>query len=411
MPKKKPMSASREPVEAVTPVVIDDAPERNAYYDRVARRYRTAQYLTLFLVVAVILTAFVTGSDSITYANFVYLLRDFDTVLSAGGDTVNRIRYSAADERQYLCYRNGLALVNRAGVELYNASGRRTLDDTPGFSDPRAAASAQYMLVWDAGHTSYALYNSLARIYTGELDFPISAGAISDSGMYAVVTKSREYTSAVLLYGKNNRLKNRFLKDEYVIDVAIADDGERVALASVKSADGAYLTELLLAEPGKDTALATVELGGMFPLAVRFFDDNRVALLCDGAICFYSAQGEALGRFTFTDAAPSRFALDGELAALVFPNNVMGTESRVLCFDGNGQTVDDAVFAGRAEAVALGHDGLYLLTENDLYHRAEGKTASLDYSGSGKALLTSGDGVLLCTAAAAYRYDADDFAD
>ncbi len=408
MPKPTPT-----PTEPIERVVLDDTPERNAYYDRVARGYRTAQYLTLFLLIAAILFGFVTGSDSITYANFVYLLRDFDTVLSAGGDTVARIRYSAADDRQYLCYRNGLALVNRSGVEVYNASGRRTLSDTPGFSDPRAAASEQYMLVWDQGDCSYALYNSLARIYSGELEFPISGGAISDSGMYAVVTKSREYTSAVLLYGKNNRLKNRFLKDEYVIDVAISDDGERVALASVKSVDGAYLAEFLLAEPGEDEAIAVLEVAGAFPMAVRFFDGNRFAVLCDTAIYFYSADGESLGQYVFTDDAPSRFALDGETAALVFPNNVMGTESRVLCFDATGAVIDETVLDGRAEALALAGEDLYLLTEHSLYRMAlsHGESAGLDYSGGGKALLPCDGGVLVCTASSAYRYTARDFTD
>lgn len=406
----KPQNRSVQPPQPVA--AVDGAPPRNAYYDKVAAGYRTAQYLTLFLLVVVILAGFVMGSGSITYANFVYLLRDFDTIISAsGGETVPSIHYGAADARQYLVYRNGLTLVDQSGVEVYNSAGKRTLDDDPAFDDPRAAASAQYMLVYDLGGESYALYNSLTRIYTGTLDFPISGGAISDSGMYAIVTGTREYTSAVLLYSRNNKLKNRFLKDKYVIDVAISDDGERVAIVSVESVNGAYNAEFQVSIPGKDTALATLEVSGVFPMAVRFFDDNRFAVLCDSAIYFYSADGESLGSYAFTDDAPSRFALDGETAALVFPNNVMGTESRVLRFDASGELIDEAVLDGRAQEVALTDDALYLLTEHWLHRLsfAHGDTASLDYAGGGKALLPTDDGVLLCTASTAYRYDAERF--
>ncbi len=391
---------------------VDDAPARNPYYDKVASGYRTAQYLTLFLLVVVILAGFIMGSESVTYANLIYLLRDFDTVLSAsGGETVPMIRYSADDDRQYLAYRDGLTLVDQAGVEMFNSAGRRTLSDDPAFADPRAAASDQYMLVYDLGGESYALYNSLARIYTGTLDFPISGGAVSDSGMYAVVTGTREYTSAVLLYSRNNKLKNRFLKDKYVIDVAISDDGERIAIVSVESVNGAYLAEFQVSQPGKDTALATLEVAGVFPLAVRFFADNSFAVLCDSAIYFYNADGGSLGSYAFADDAPSRFALDGETAALVFPNNVMGTESRVLCFDSSGSRTDETVFDGRPEAVALTEDALYLLTEHRLHRLSfsHGDTASLDYAGGGKALLPVKDGVLLCTASTAYRYAAEQF--
>lgn len=77
-----------------------------------------------------------------------------------------------------------------------------------------------------------------------------------------MITKTREYTSAVLLYGKNNKLKNRYLKDQYVLDVAISSDGERIAMVSVKSSDGAYLAEFQLCRPGEDSAIATVSLPG-----------------------------------------------------------------------------------------------------------------------------------------------------
>ena len=406
----KPQNPAQVPVEPIR--AVDGAPERNVYYDKVAAGYRTAQYLTCFLLVVVSLAGLMTGSESVTYANFVYLLRDFDTVLSAsGGEAAPTIRYSADDDRQYLLYRGNLALVDRSGVEVYNSAGRRTLADDPAFSDPRAAASEQYMLVYDLGGKSYALYNSLARIYTGTLDFPISGGAVSDSGMYAVVTGTREYTSAVLLYSRNNKLKNRFLKDKYVIDVAISDDGDRVAIVSAESVDGAYCAEFQVSVPGRDTALATLNMPGVFPLAVRFFDNNCFAVLCDHAIYFYSADGEEKGSYRFVDEAPSRFVLDGETAVLVFPNNVMGTESRVLCFDCTGTQVDEAVFEGRPEQAVLSSDALYLLTEHRLHRLSlsHGDTAGIDYAGGGKALLAVDDGVLLCTASAAYRYPVGQF--
>ena len=297
-------------------------------------------------------------------------------------------------------------------VEIYNRAGTRTLSDDPGFDDPRAAASAQYMLVYDLGGETYALYNSLARIYTETLDYAISGGAISDSGLYAVVTKDRRYTSAVLLYGKNNKLKNRYLKEKYVIDVAISDDGDRIAIVSVSSSDGAYSAEFQLSAPGEDSAIATLTMPGVFPLAVRFYTDNSFAVLCDSAIYFYRDDGEALGNYAFADEGPSRFMLDGDTAALVFPNNVMDTESRVLLFNQSGELYREEVLDGRAQEIALGEDAFYLLTEHRLHRLPLSGThavESLDYAGGGKALLPTENGVYLCTASTAYRYDAERF--
>ncbi len=393
-----------------SPAEVDRTPPRNAYYDKAAALCRTAKYLTLFVLIVVILGGFFMGSGSVTYANFVYLLRDFDTILGSGGETVPSIRYGAADDRQYLVYRDGLALVGSSGVEVYNGAGKRTLDEKTGYAAPHADASAQYMLLYDMGGTEYALYNSLTQIHTEKLDYPISGGTISDSGMYAVVTRTREYTSAVLLYGKNFKLKNRYLKDKYVLDVAISDDGRRIAIVSVETKDGAYLAEFQLCAPGEESAIATFSVPGAFPMSVRFFDDNSFAVLCDTALYFYGADGEARGVYPFTDQTPSRFVLDGSTAALVFAANVVGTESRISLFSPLGELIREVSCSGKAQGLALAGDTVYLMTEQYLYRLpADGHAERLNYAGGGKALLAVGDDVLLCGASTAYRYSPNRF--
>lgn len=227
-----------------------------------------------------------------------------------------------------------------------------------------------------------------------------------------MITKTREYTSAVLLYGKNNKLKNRYLKDQYVLDVAISSDGERIAMVSVKSSDGAYLAEFQLCRPGEDSAIATLSLPGVFPQAVRFFADNSWVVLCSDVIYFYGADGEARGKVAFEGELPSRFALENDRAALVFPVNVVGTESRVVIYDSSGGVQLDCTLDGKAQELAISDGFLYLLTERCLWQvSADGTACSLNVDGGGKALLPTGDGVLLCTASTAYRYDAGHFAE
>ncbi len=385
--------------------------EHDRYYARVAARYRLAKYLTLFVLVLVLLAGLIMGSDSITYANFVYLLRDFDTVLDVvGGEDALTLRYSTMEDRQYLAYRDGLTLVSRSGIEIYNAGGKRTLEANPDYADPYAVASARYLLVCDLGGESYTLYNSLSDVFSETLDYPIHGATISDSGHYALITETREYTSAVLLYNKNCKLINRYLKDKYVIDAAISDDGERIAIVSVSSIDGAYTAEFQLCEPGKDTAIATLQVQGVFPLAVRFFDDNSFAVLGDSAMYFYTDRGELINTVSFADAPPDRFVLDGDRAVLVFPGNVMATESRVCVYDSRGETVLDHALEGNVQILTLTEPAAYVMTEREIFRLSDrGEVSSLVHNGGAKALLTLGDDVLLCTASAAYRYSDEQF--
>lgn len=391
---------------------VEDETPQNAYYARVSRAYRAAKYVAVLLLVLVLLAGMFTGADSITYANFVYLLRDFDTVLNAsGGEAAVSVRYGRAEERAYLLYRDNLVLVGQSGLNIYNTGGKLTLEEDHGLETPCAVSSDRYLMLYDLGGKTYSLYNSLTRIHTETLGYPISGGAISDSGLYAVVTKTREYTSAVLLYGKNAKLKNRYLKDKYVLDVAISNDGERVAILSVESVDGAYRTEFQLCRPGADEAVATLTLSGVFPLSVGFFDDNTAILLCDDALRFYRADGELISSFAFSDVSPARFVCGGRYAALAFAADAAGQESRVMLFDAAGSPYFAHTVAGKAQDVALYEDTVYLLTDRSLLRLTQSTVEAAAYAGGGKAVLADHEGVLLCTASAAYRYTSGRFSD
>ena len=83
--KTREETSPKKPVPPVEPPHGDTS--ETSYYAKVASRYRTAKYLTVFLLVLLLLGGLVMGSGNITYANFVYLLRDLDVVFDAVGGT------------------------------------------------------------------------------------------------------------------------------------------------------------------------------------------------------------------------------------------------------------------------------------------------------------------------------------
>ncbi|MBR6708295.1 MAG: hypothetical protein IKL84_01295 [Clostridia bacterium] len=409
---------NQRPINQVMPSVpdtppvhpIEEEPPQNAYYAQVSNRYRAAKYAAVFLLVLVIVAGLITGADSITYANFVYLLRDFDTVLNASSsEAAVSVRYGGDDTQQYLLYRDNLTLVGADEVGIYNTAGKQTLREDHGLETPVAAASDRYLMLWDLGGHQYSLYNSLTRIHTETLEYPIRGGTISDSGLYAVITQTREYTSAVMLYGKNGKLKNRYLKDKYVIDVAISADGKRIAILSVEAFEGAYRTEVQLCRPGDAESISTLTLPGAFPMAVRFLADNTAVVLCDDALRFYGDDGSLLQTRMFDNGPPARFVCSGRHTALAFGADAAGYATHVVVLSDAGDSCYEWTVDEKVQALTLFDSTAYLLTDRSMLRLDADQIASAQYDGGGKALLADGRGVLLCTAATAYRYGAEQF--
>ena len=61
-----------------TDAVVPDTAAYNKYYMRVASRFGVAKWITLLLFTVYLLAMLALGRSSITYENFMYLLRDFN---------------------------------------------------------------------------------------------------------------------------------------------------------------------------------------------------------------------------------------------------------------------------------------------------------------------------------------------
>ena len=65
--------------------VVPDTAAYNKYYMRVSARYGVAKWITLLLFTVYLLGMLVWGRNSITYENFLYLLRDFNLSSASSG--------------------------------------------------------------------------------------------------------------------------------------------------------------------------------------------------------------------------------------------------------------------------------------------------------------------------------------
>jgi len=93
-------------------------PPVNAYYSTVAYRYKFAKYVTIILLVIFVLFSITVHRDSITYSNFVFLLKDMNTVFESDGMlTVQKsISYNTDRNQNFTLYRRGLSVAGSSNI-------------------------------------------------------------------------------------------------------------------------------------------------------------------------------------------------------------------------------------------------------------------------------------------------------
>ena len=210
----------------------------NRYYKKISERYRAAGFLLILVLVLFLGVMLIRYGEYITYDNFVYLMRDLDSI--RGTDGADDIKYPAAGEGTFAAFKGGLAVHSEGVFTLYDSTGVELTSKNESMSYPAMAAGAEYLLLYDVGGRSYSLYNSLTRVMTHQTEGNIISASVSDSGAFAVTFASNEARYVTEIYGKALTRMMSIYKDKYVVSTAISDDGEYAAVVSVSEDTAGY---------------------------------------------------------------------------------------------------------------------------------------------------------------------------
>ena len=382
---------------------------KNKYYLSVSRRYNFAKYLVLITLMFFLFFSLMANRDNITYENFLLLIKDVNLAAQTANKTYETITYSEDSEQSVTRYKNNLVVTGSSGVKIFSGTGSQVYSGKEKFSKPHSVSSDKYLLVYDFGGTKFSLYNTFTSVFSDSFDYPITDGAVSDSGAFALVSRTKEHNYAVMVYSKNCNLINRYRGSEYVMDVALSDDGERIAVAKVDAEGGYYVTSLMICKPGSDGVVAELKLNHVFPVRCAFSSDGDLALVCDKEVYFYDKNGSLIGNYPISGEL-SGVACEGNYLALTFGDSAMQSSNSVTVLDYNGNVKQSLEIEGRIADVEMLSSNLFVLCDAEIrrINILSGKTAKRDVGGYGKDLVVfTADDVMLCTSTKAEHLDLD----
>lgn len=341
---------------------------QNEYYENISANLGILQVILYFSLFAFVVLSFLQNTNLITYQNFYYFFKD----LNASAETVDvmatdSVTYPTNEEQSFTLYRKGLAVAGNTSVTVFTATGRQTVSEIINYHDPVAVGSGKYLLVYELGGTHYSVYNSYTQIHTGKSDEPILGAAVSDSGMYALISSSEEYSSVVSLYSSHFSLLNRYNKNGYVMDISIHEKGKLIAILTSSPEDGLFETKLELYEPGKGVIKASAEIGSSLALSCSFTSSGMIGVLCSDGVSFVTQRGEVDSFYGFDGKEISDAVLNEDGIAICLSPTVISEKNHIIVFDKNGKMLYNERASEAIEDIARCGETVYLLSTGKVY--------------------------------------------
>ncbi|MBQ2248815.1 MAG: hypothetical protein IIW07_01880 [Clostridia bacterium] len=392
-------------IQALIPWQAEKSPSdqaQNPYYERVSERLGVFQVILYFSLFAFVVLSFFSNTELITYQNFYRFFKDLNASVE-GVDVINTdsVSYPTDTEQSFTLYRNGLAVAGNHSVTIFTAAGRQTVSKTVSYQHPVAVGTGKYLLVYELGGVKYSLYNSYTQVYAGETAYPISGAAVSDSGMYALISSSAQYVSEVYLYNDNFTLINRYARSGYVTDVAINEKGTLLALLTSDTHDGVFSTEVALCEPGEREFKATADVGTAIGLSCVFTEGNTLSVLTAEGVYALNQNGRVLRSHSFDGLTLACASCTADGITVALRDSVMSTEDTVILFGKDGRLLFKERFAEGTTQISRSGSTAFLLSSDGIRAVRGGNGTSSFYPTQvgAKIMLAIGrDEVLLCTA-------------
>ena len=374
---------------------------RNEYYENISAGLGIVQVVLYLSLLAFVVLSFLTNTNLITYQNFYHFFQD----LNASAERVDifshdSVSYPTNDEQSFTLYRKGLAVAGNTGVTIFSATGRQLVSHGIQYNDPVAVGSGKYLLVYERGGKQYSLYNANTQMHVGETEYPIFGAAVSDSGMYAIISSASDANSAVYLYNNRFALINIYKKGGNVLDAVISADGKRIALLTVTPKDGGAVSSVMIAEPGKGSAIAEKEIASTLGLQCHFTEAGKLAVLCTTGVAYLSNNGELEFFYDFEGKIPATADVSANGVAVCLKKSAISEKNIIIIFDKSGKIVYNDVVPQSVDQIAY-RSGVLFFADHGGVSRLDIQSGQVDfeeYVTDGKVLLAINEReILLCS--------------
>lgn len=225
--KEKPQVTKREDTQAVSKLEVIKGSRK---------RRKVIRIVTCSVIALIFIALFIINLLSPT--GIIEMTQNAYATIGSGNFPVNIYSKNASD---FNSFGDVNLILNDSYFEVYNTKGKLIQAASHGMSNPRLEVSEARFLLFDRSRYGIKIYNYSTELFSKNFEHVIYSADIGRNGTYAVVTGSNTYLNTVYVFNKHNDSVFTWNSaNYYVSDVAVANNGKKIAVCLVNAKGGSY---------------------------------------------------------------------------------------------------------------------------------------------------------------------------
>lgn len=311
----------------------------------------------LMLLIIVVLIAFLL-SGNISYQKLFYLTKDINLASDYVSSVHDTITYNVGNSQSFAAFRSGIAVASRERLSIFSSGGRELFSSNHAYGNPTLKTSDQYILLYDVGGKQFSLYNSFSKLNEGVLNHPIYDGFISQSGTFALVTKSEDYDSVVKVYHNNGTKYDYNFSKGRVASVSLSQNGLQIAVLLIRTNKTEISTELRLYKIGSNNySSAELTFSGI-PYEMKMFDGGNIAVIGEKGVNVFNSNLSLIGEY-LSDSEIYSYSF-GNDNIVISHSNTDNAKTEVVVLNKRGKIEKKLDFEDRVMDIAVHKNHLFV---------------------------------------------------
>ena len=331
---------------------------------RQKKAQRTRKKVTIIAVIAAVAAAIA------LIVTFIQINRSYSSYTIISSE-------SREDEAgaKYTYYKEGYIRCSGGGVERVNIDGEKVWNTVHNMTNPSVKTRDNIICISDINGNTIEVFDENGLVSRADTQFSILQTEVSSSGLVAAVLQDND-DNYINMYDKAGEyiysIKTSIRGDGYPVDIAVSDDGKKLAVSYVRTAGNLMETGVRFYDFGsgeKDSAET-----GMFnnfdgkPVGVvEFFGNDTVVAVAGESVTFYSADNSKEKKRVETEGTVNKVIFEDDKFALIY------SSGRICVYDPSGKVMSDV------ETDELYSD--YHFYDNSIIMKNDNSFAVMDISG------------------------------
>ena len=291
-------------------------------------------------------------------------LENFFSKMGAGSYPIDTYGTSLIDVKSAnnYCY-----VLTDSKMTAYNSSGKELISFAHGYEKPAMKKSATRVIVFEQGGQNGAVFNLSGEKSKIKLENEIITANISRCGVYAIATKSEQYSSAVSVYDINDNLIYEWYSAEDIVNnVAVSPNGKKIAVSTINAVGGEFVSKILILEFDSADPVFSKEYKGNVIYSIDTTHNSGFWCVLENSINFVRWSGKDIKDYS-SEYSLSHFVANSGGAVAVFNRIGDKTDSKIIYFNKSGKKKTEFDFSGEISDVSLRGGHIYCVSDNNVF--------------------------------------------